>query len=233
MKRILCFALLCALCLNVIACDKKEKKNNETEPVTTQEATTSWLEAFDQLPVVDEAFDDTMVSLLDYRGIVVLSEPDTSYTDEALLEIVWSKLVEETVIFKVPKDISLSVNARMERFVEEHKNNAEQVYKMDFVSYLKGNGYTEEEFYADVEDYKHTFIKQQMIVYAIAKEEGILATDDEMKKALADYMKTYNVTQESELSSHMGQYYLADIEFEIIMSKVKDKILYFAKLNLK
>ena len=67
----------------------------------------------------------------------------------------------------------------------------------------------------------------------IAKEEGILATDDEMKKALADYMKTYNVTQESELSSHMGQYYLADIEFEIIMSKVKDKILYFAKLNLK
>ena len=106
MKRILCFALLWALCLNVIACDKKEKKNNETEPVTTQEATTSWLEAFDQLPVVDEAFDDTMVSLLDYRGIVVLSEPDTSYTDEALLEIVWSKLVEETVIFKVPKDIS-------------------------------------------------------------------------------------------------------------------------------
>ena len=66
-----------------------------------------------------------------------------------------------------------------------------------------------------------------MLIYCIAKKEGIKATDDEIDAAVKEYMESYNIESEEEVYKNLEK---DDFEYRVISEKVMEMMKKEAKL---
>ncbi|MCR5746492.1 MAG: trigger factor [Lachnospiraceae bacterium] len=79
----------------------------------------------------------------------------------------------------------------------DYKNSTESYvtqYGVDMASYLEAIGSSEEEFNKEAEEYGKEVSKSQLVVLAIAKQEGLSVTDKDMEDYYAEYAADYNAT---------------------------------------
>ncbi len=149
------------------------------------------------------------------------------------------KVVEEEI--KVQKE-EQAENIYTEKLLEEASNNmkvdidkeiiddeAAHMYE-DFTNRLKGQGISEELYYAyaktskedvmkDLTKEAEVRLKYRYLLEAIIKEEKITVTDKEAKDEVKKMAKEYNMTEEH-VMEHLGS--LDRIKFELAMRKALD-----------
>lgn len=102
-----------------------------------------------------------------------------------------------------------------------------QQYGYSYEDVLKSNGYTnEDELKEGITEYVKNYLNQVMVMYCIAKEEGITVTSEETDKVVKEYMEQYSVETEQEVYDYFGDDY-----FEL--SVLSDKVMAFLMDNAK
>lgn len=110
------------------------------------------------------------------------------------------------------------VDAQFSQF----KQTAEsyEAYGYTYEAILEANGYTtEDELKEGITEYCKSYLDQKMVLYCIAREEGIKVTSDETDALVQEYMENYGVENEEEVYEYFGDDYF---EYRIISDKVME-----------
>lgn len=118
----------------------------------------------------------------------------------------------------------------LEQKVDLLKQTAEQYasnYNMELAEFLSQYmGQTEEEFNEECQAYGREAAQQSLVMYAIAKAEGLTLGDDERKTALSYYTKLFGYPSEEELAKDatFDEYVLKErvVKFLLKNASVKD-----------
>lgn len=125
-------------------------------------------------------------------------------TDEALAlkqNTLWNQVMENAEILGYPEG---EVDARKQENIEYYTNYATQ-YNMDLNSFVTAYFGMDEAAFADYLDmYAQTIVEQEMVMYAIAKAEGISLSDKEYKDLLVLTLKEQGFSGEDAFESQSG-----------------------------
>ena len=133
-------------------------------------------------------------------------------------------------------------NAKMKNYPEDamtyYKNLANNYYTsmamysygVDLETYYQAYGFTAETWDAQMKESAENMIKQQAVVQAIAKAEGLEVTDKEYNAKLKEYYAQYDKTSEKELTEAFGEGILYSIKDEVRYNKVCEFLLKNDKL---
>ena len=117
--------------------------------------------------------------------------------------------------------------------IDAYKELAAQ-YDMEYEDFIEQNmGLSVEEFESQANDYTETVIKQELVVYAIAKEEGITVTDDEYQNFLDDALTQAGYDRDSFKAANNGEdieQYAAQNDFysKMLMEKIVDLLVEYS-----
>lgn len=132
---------------------------------------------------------------------------------------IFNKVLENCKITGYDEDeVKELVDAQFEQF----KKTAEsyEAYGYTYEAILEANGYTsEDELKEGITEYCKSYLDQKMVLYCIAREEGIKVTSDETDALVKEYMETYSVETEEEVYDYFGDDYF---EYRVISDKVME-----------
>ncbi|MBN7772809.1 trigger factor [Clostridium aminobutyricum] len=133
---------------------------------------------------------------------------------------VWNTVVDNAKVLKYPdkelKDIKETIKTQYEPYAEQ--------YGMEYADFMEQMlGMTEDE-------YAKTIVHQEMVIYSIARKEGITINDSEYDKLLKDYMKEQNITSDKEFKAQYGASFeeyvgKANLMKSFMMEKVLDFVV--------
>ena len=94
-------------------------------------------------------------------------------------------------------------------------------------------GMDKKEFRKQVKKYAKTVVKQKLVMYSIAKKEGLKVSKNEYKDYLADLLKNAGFTEEA-FQQQYGESiedYAEENDFKtnLLMDKVLDKVMEYGK----
>ena len=125
-----------------------------------------------------------------------------SNRDALILSQVWPKLVEETTVKKYPEkeltEIRNQINMEIDSYI-----NAVGIDRDTYIE-LKYN-MTADEFEAYVEELSKDQVKEEMIVYAIARAENIEVTDEDYATYAAIYASNYGYDTVEDMENAFGK----------------------------
>ena len=125
-----------------------------------------------------------------------------SKRDALILSQVWPKLVEETTVKKYPEkeltEIRNQINMEIDNYI-----NAVGIDRDTYIE-LKYN-MTADEFEAYVEELSKDQVKEEMIVYAIARAENIEVTDEDYATYAAIYASNYGYDTVEDMENAFGK----------------------------
>ncbi len=106
--------------------------------------------------------------------------------------------------------------------LDNAKASAES-YGIDFETYLAYTGYESEELYVTaLNDYAVEYLKEKMVICAIAKEEGMKITSDEIDAFVNNLVEQYSL----ESTEDVYEYYTEeDIAYFVVADKVMNMLL--------
>ena len=137
--------------------------------------------------------------------------------------LVYTKLLDmatENAVLK--KDLpSAYVEKKHRRLLENSMSMAGQ-YGVDFATFL--NRYmnmSEEEYYAQADEYALKAAKQSLVVQLIAKAEGITVSDDELNAAADVYVEQYKYESRD---AFLQETDMDDFREYILISKIQDML---------
>ncbi|OHE40966.1 MAG: trigger factor [Tenericutes bacterium GWF2_57_13] len=105
------------------------------------------------------------------------------------------RLATDNATFEVPEEMVSEEAGRM----QENAERQIKQYKLDFDTYLKYMGKTKEEYEAGLKAEALRTVKSQLVVEAVGKAEGLLATKEEIEAKYLEIVEQYksqNVTIE-------------------------------------
>lgn len=126
----------------------------------------------------------------------------------------WSYLIEETEILSYPE---AEYNAMYTEVITYYTSLAEQE-STNLNEYVTDTyGIAISEFYTEIENSIKESMKQEMILYTIARQENITVTDEEYEKRGAEYAAYYGYASLAELEAAYDADYIRDsILFELV-----------------
>lgn len=125
----------------------------------------------------------------------------------SLVADTWPVVLENTTVLSYPEEELAQVH---DVLVGEVKNYALSA-GVDFASYLNGvYGMTEEEFVAAMEESAKERVKEEMVVYAIARAENIQVSDEDYEKYASYFVKQYELNSVEELESYFSKEAIAE-----------------------
>lgn len=140
---------------------------------------------------------------------------DERYNKSAVMQIV----LENATITEYPEQEMQEV---FDRTIEDVQAEADQ-YGYDLATYVSARyGYDEDDFRAYVSSLVEYFMREKIVVCAVAKAEGITVTKDEIKAYKAEMMTNSNITDEDEFDKYYSE---EDITYYTIADKVVDFLL--------
>lgn len=140
---------------------------------------------------------------------------DERYNKSAVMQIV----LENATITEYPEQEMQEV---FDRTIEDVQAEADQ-YGYDLATYVSARyGYDEDDFRAYVSSLVEDFMREKIVVCAVAKAEGITVTKDEIKAYKAEMMTNSNITDEDEFDKYYSE---EDITYYTIADKVVDFLL--------
>ena len=99
------------------------------------------------------------------------------------------------------------------------------MYGLSFEDYLTQCGMTEETYQEELASAVEYYVKQFLVVEAVAKNENIEVTDEEYQAELEQYITNYGVETEEELAETFLQTFKADIKEIILEAILSDKVM--------
>lgn len=140
---------------------------------------------------------------------------DERYNKSAVMQVV----LENATITEYPEQEMQEV---FDRTIEDVQAEADQ-YGYDLATYVSARyGYAEDDFRAYVSSLVEDFMREKIVVCAVAKAEGITVTKDEIKAYKAEMMTNSNITDEDEFDKYYSE---EDITYYTIADKVVDFLL--------
>ena len=152
------------------------------------------------------------------------SEYDKFYELE-YYEDLWNLAVDNAEVIKdFPADY---LQQKTERSVISARKYADSL-NMSFDDFVKEKmGMTVEEFNAEAIEYAKTAAKESLVAEAIAKAEGITVSDEEIEKAIKEYVDLGAFDSE-EAFRQEGPERLEELKEYILLSKVQDRLAEYA-----
>lgn len=152
-----------------------------------------------ELPELTDEFikENTESETLDAYKEVIKTELEAERKDSAELEKqqnIWKTIVENSSVKQFPRE-------EIDAYVKDYRAYMEQAatsYGMDFDAFLEGSGMTEEEFAAEAEEKAKAKIKEDFVYQAIAKQEGIIVSDEDYQDMLQQYIQGNGFQTEEE-----------------------------------
>lgn len=140
---------------------------------------------------------------VEYRDYIKKAVEQEKY-DEALYDIkcdLYDKIVDGTTATKYPEK---ELNAQIKELNETYKQVATN-YGADWATFLSQYlGVDQEAYDQQVESYAKELIKQEMVVYQIAKLENIELTDKEFDKYVSDSLLASGFEDEKAFKEYAG-----------------------------
>lgn len=140
---------------------------------------------------------------------------DERYNKSAVMQVV----LENATITEYPEQ---EMQELFDSTIEDVQAEADQ-YGYDLATYVSARyGYDEDDFRAYVSSLVEDFMREKIVVCAVAKAEGITVTKDEIKAYKAEMMTNSNITDEDEFDKYYSE---EDITYYTIADKVVDFLL--------
>lgn len=152
-----------------------------------------------------------------------------SQADLDAKEALWNEIVADSEVISYPEKELEAANAAADEIEKQYKSQAES-YGMEWEDFLESYmGSSQEDFEESKKQYAEETVLQEMVMYYIAREEGIEVTDKEYKEYLADSLETYGFTEDTFKQSY-GQTieeYADDNQWRtaMLLDKVMDKVM--------
>lgn len=159
------------------------------------------------IPELTDLFVQTVLnfdSVDAYRQAVreTLTEAAASNRSALLLSQVWPVVLEGTVVNKYPEkeleEIRDQVNREINTYLDTVGINRAEYIRIAY-------GKTEDEFDTYLDTLAKEQVKEEMIVYAIARAENIEATEEEYNRYAQIYMNKYGFTTVAEMENAFGK----------------------------
>ena len=110
-------------------------------------------------------------------------------------------------------------------------------YGIDLTTYLTYMGMDEKEFDKLVEDSAKEYMKQEILVKAIAEAENLVITDELYQQKLLEYAKAYGFDTAEEFQSQYSDMTREDFEFtilsELVIKFVSENVVFVDGLGLR
>lgn len=131
---------------------------------------------------------------------------------------VWNKVIESSTLISYPKE---NVKTYYNKMIKSYENYARSKgYTLE--EYLSAsNGGTVEDLLKQAAEYAKSQVRQEMIMYSIARAENISFSDDEYKNKVADYAKKSGFDSVPAMEK---SYSKTDIKMNMLMQKVIDYV---------
>lgn len=128
--------------------------------------------------------------------------------------------------------------AQLKEELEEYEEyNIYMTYGIDMKTYLGYMGINEEEYSKLIEDSAKEYIKQEILVDAIAEKEGLTITEELYQEKLLEYAKAYGYNTVEEFQSNYSDMTRDDFEYtilsELVIKKVCESVVFVDGLGLR
>lgn len=150
---------------------------------------------------IPEFTDEFVAKNLDYLGLATKQDLLDYLENDIILgqvyEEVWSDVIDGALVEEYDEE---EVSELAEQYAEQEEYYIYTYTGYDLASYLELVGMTEEEFDEQMKEVAKSYIKQQMVIKAIADAEGIEMTDELYENKMLEMAKTYgyDTTEEFE-----------------------------------
>ncbi|MCI5688324.1 MAG: trigger factor [Emergencia sp.] len=157
-----------------------------------------------------------------------LTKSKTTEAENQMKSGLWQQIVEASEVKQYPEEKA----ARIEKEKENLKKVASD-YNMEWEDYLETIGYEEEDLNKTIETYAEAIVKEEMVLYSIAKTEGLEVSDDEYDEYLQNILKTANMDEDSFKSAYnmtieeWGEE--NNVRASVLLEKVLDKVIEYGK----
>ncbi len=142
-------------------------------------------------------------------------EMDERYNKSAVMQVV----LENANITEYPEQ---EMQELFDSTLSDVQAEADQ-YGYDLATYVSARyGYAEDDFREYVSSLVEDFMREKIVVCAVAKAEGITVTKDEIKAYKAEMMESSNITDEDEFDKRFSE---EDITYYTIADKVVNFLL--------
>lgn len=143
-------------------------------------------------------------SVEEYRTAVreALTEQVNSARTPLILKQVWETLTEQAVVLKYPEkeleEIYDQVEMELDQYIESIG-----ITRTDYIEAVYGM--TEEEYTARIEELAKNTVKEEMIIYSIARAENIQITDEQYDTFALYYAQNYGYSTIEEVEDAFGK----------------------------
>ena len=157
-----------------------------------------------------------------------LTETKTTEAENQMKSGLWQQIVEASEVKQYPDE-------KAER-IEKEKENLKKVasdYNMEWEDYLETIGYEEKDLNKNIETYAESIVKEEMVLYSIAKTEGLEVSDDEYAEYLQSLLKSANMDEDAFKSAYnmtieeWGEE--NNVRTSLLLNKVMDKVIEYGK----
>lgn len=178
------------------------------------------------LPTVDDAFikdisEGQYKNLAEYTAALE-EQMESEYTEFYELQyyedLLNQAIANATVIKEFPSDYLRKKTERMLVNAQQYAIS----YNLPFEEFLdQYMGLTKEEFNKQAIEYAETAAKESMVILAIANAEGISVSEDDISKAIAEYVELGTYASEEEFRA-LGEATMEELKEYILTSKVEE-----------
>lgn len=139
----------------------------------------------------------------EYRKSVA-DDVETAKYEEALADIkeaLYMKLVDETEVKKYPEK---EVEEYFKELDEYYRYGAETSGYEEWEDFLESQNMTQDEYEDQIQLYAEEYVKQEMVIYLFAQEEGVEISDEEYDEFLDDNLKSAGFESEDDFEEYTG-----------------------------
>lgn len=166
--------------------------------------------------IISELTDEFIKEFTDYETI---DEYKTETRKTLKENYIWNKVIENSVIINYPeKNVKTYYDNMIDNYTNYAVNNG---YTLE-TFLTQSTGQTIEDFLKEAAEYAKTQVKQEMIMYSIARAENITLNDDEYKSKAADYAEKFGFKTVAEMEK---SYKKETVKMNMLMEKVTDYVV--------
>ena len=157
-----------------------------------------------------------------------LTEARQKTLDSSMNQQMWNFVVEHSEVLQYPEAELATARQTADEMESQYRSQAAQ-YGMEFEDFLEMfMGTTLDDFIKQKEDYAQNIVKNEMVLYAIARAENVELKEKEYKQKIAEILESSDLDEET-----FEQYYGMTIreyadqngwKTSFLMDKVYDKI---------
>ncbi|MBR2559707.1 MAG: trigger factor [Clostridia bacterium] len=157
-----------------------------------------------------------------------LTEARQKTLDSSMNQQMWNFVVEHSEVLQYPEAEMATARQAADEMESQYRSQAAQ-YGMEFEDFLEMfMGTTLDDFIKQKEDYAQNIVKNEMVLYAIARAENVELKEKEYKQKIAEILESSDLDEET-----FEQYYGMTIreyadqngwKTSFLMDKVYDKI---------